>query len=404
MTGPLAERLLIEALPGPPVAARRVELVERKGLGHPDTICDSAAEAVARALHRLYLDRLAAIPHYNIDKALLVAGECRKGFGWGKSDRPMELVLGDRATFEVGGARLPVEETVRGAVEGWLREHLPRIRPERHLRLRIALAPGSAELRGIFDAADRPVGANDSAGAAGYAPLSPTEVLVLDVERFLNGPEFKTAFPDTEEDVKVFALRRDDQVALTVAMPLDCRATGSEAAYFARKAAVQAALAQRFRAAPFRLDWALNALDRRDAGPDGTYLTLTGTSAEDADSGQVGRGNRANGLIAFARPSSAEAAPGKNPVAHPGKLYSVLSHRLAERIHAGCPGLLEVYAHLAVRIGEPVDRPWTGVQVVPAAGTSVGDVEPAIRAIVEAELGRLGDLRRALVRGEIPVC
>jgi S-adenosylmethionine synthetase len=91
-------------------------------------------------------------------------------------------------------------------------------------------------------------------------------------------------------------------------------------------------------------------------------------------------------------------------VAHPGKLYSVLSHRLAREIHARCPGLQEVYVHLATRIGEPVDRPWTGVQLVLADGVALGDIEGRVQEIVEAELARMPVFRSELIRGQYPVC
>ena len=203
----------------------------------------------------------------------------------------------------------------------------------------------------------------------------------------------------------MFGLRRDGQVSLTVAMPFRCEAIASEAAYFARKEAALDALVTRFRDAPVELAWSLNSLDRPGRGADGTYLTLTGTSAEDADSGQVGRGNRVNGLIAFARPAGSEAAPGKNPVAHPGKLYSVLSHRLAREIYARMSGPpRKSYVHLATRIGEPVDRPWTGVQLVLTDGVALGDIEHRVREIVEAELARMPAFRSELILGQYPVC
>jgi S-adenosylmethionine synthetase len=187
-------------------------------------------------------------------------------------------------------------------------------------------------------------------------------------------------------------------------MPLSSLRTASENAYFARKGEIVEALAKRFASAPFEIEWRLNCLDRPGCGIEGVYLTLTGTSAEDADSGQVGRGNRANGLIAFSRPTGGEATAGKNPVAHAGKVYSVLSHRLARLIHARCPGLLEVYVHLAARIGEAVDRPWTGVQVILPPGIGLGDVEAAISDVVETEIGRMPEFRAELIRGEHPVC
>jgi S-adenosylmethionine synthetase len=401
---PVSTGLVVEALAGTPVNRRRVELVERKGVGHPDTICDSLVEAISVALNQMYLERVGAVLHYNIDKALLVAGQCPKRFGWGEIRVPMELLVGDRATFHVDHGALPVEEVARAAVDAWLAAHLPRVRPGRDACIRFVLAPGSAELRSIFSDPSGPVVSNDTCGASGYAPLSPLEALVLAVEQFLNGPEFKPLFPDTGQDVKVFGARRDEQVALTVAMPLVCTATLSEAAYFRRKEEILATLAKRFRSAPFVVDWALNLLDRPGQGADGTYLTLTGTSAEDADSGQVGRGNRVNGLIAFARPTGGEAAAGKNPVAHAGKIYSVFSHYLAGLIHARCPELLEVYVHLASRIGEPVDRPWAAVHVVLPGHLALGDVEPAMREVVEAEIARLPAFRGELIRGQHPLC
>jgi S-adenosylmethionine synthetase len=394
--------VVVEALAGPPVGERRVELVERKGIGHPDTICDALVEAIAVALNRMYLERLGAVAHYNVDKALLVAGQCRKGFGGGEVTRPMEFIVGDRATFEVGGRTLPVEETARAAVDAWLAAHLPRVRP--HLQTRVTLAPGSAELSGIFAPESRAVVSNDTSGASGYAPLSVTEETVLAVERFLNGPAFKASFPDTGHDVKVFGWRADDRLALTVAMPLLAAATPSEGAYFQRKEAVLDALAAEFRKVPLDIEWRLNNLDVPGRGSDGVYLSLTGTSAEDADSGQVGRGNRANGLIAFARPTGGEATAGKNALAHVGKVYSVLSHRLAGRIEAAVPGLAEVYVHLAARIGDPVDRPWVGVQVVLDAGVALADVQVAIERTVVAETKGLPEFRERLGRGEFPVC
>jgi len=396
--------LTLETLSDRPVSRRRLELVERKGLGHPDTVCDSLVEAVSVALNRMYLDRLGAIAHYNIDKALLVAGQCAKTFGSGSMSRPLQLYVGDRATYEVGGARLPVEETAREAVERWVGAHLPGVRASRDLQMRFVLAPGSEELRRIYSQQDPEIASNDTCGASGYAPLTATEEMVLAVERFLNSPEFKVLFPDTGQDVKVLGVREDERLALTVAMPLSCLHIASEAAYFRRKDEILHALETRFRSAPLKTDWRLNCLDRAGLGLAGVYLTLTGTSAEDADSGQVGRGNRVNGLIAFSRPTGGEAAAGKNPVAHAGKVYSVLSHRLARLILARCPELLEVYVHLAARIGEPVDRPWVGVQVVLERDVGLPDVEAGIRATVDAELARLPEFRARLGRGEFAVC
>ena len=394
--------IVIESLSGVPISKRRIELVERKGLGHPDTICDSLAEAVALGLNRTYLEHLGVIAHYNVDKALLIAGQSHVRFGGGEVRHPARFIVGDRATFAVGGHRLPIEETAHHAIDAWLACKLPRLRP--HLTTSLMLAPGSEQLRSIFTRDAQEMPSNDTSGASGYAPATPTEQTVLGVEQFLNSEEFKASFADTGHDVKVFGLRENDRLSLTVAMPLLAEAVASERVYFRRKEAIVDALAGRFRDVPFKLRWQLNNLDTAGRGEEGVYLTVTGTSAENADSGQVGRGNRANGLIAFSRPGGNEAAPGKNAAAHAGKIYSVLSHRLAEQIQRVIPGLIEVYVHVATRIGEPVDRPWVGVQVMLEDGMALADVEPAIREKVEAEIDHLPDFRARLGRGEFAVC
>src|SRR5215471_14957560 len=96
-----------------------VEIVERKGLGHPDTICDAIAEHLSARLCRAYLDRFGAVLHHNVDKVLLAAGASRPAFGGGQLTRPIDLYLGGRATEEVRGARVPVAEIAVDATREW---------------------------------------------------------------------------------------------------------------------------------------------------------------------------------------------------------------------------------------------------------------------------------------------
>jgi S-adenosylmethionine synthetase len=137
----------------------------------------------------------------------------------------------------------------------------------------------------------------------------------------------------------------------------------------------------------------------------GMYLSVLGTSAEDADSGEVGRGNQVNGLIALNRPRGSEAAAGKNPVSHVGKIYNVLTHLLAARIHKAVPGLREVVVWLCSRIGEPVDRPqMASVQIHLEPGVTLANVADPIRQVVKEELERMPLFCQDLAQGRYPVC
>lgn len=390
-----------------PVATWPMEVVERKGLGHPDTICDAAMEQVAIALARAYRNACGRILHFNADKGMLVAGavDCRPGGG--TVLEPMRLVIGDRATFEWRGKRLPIEDIAVRAVQEWFKGHLRHVNPAEHLRCQVELRPGSTELRTVIDHDGAPV-ANDTSAAVGYAPLTPTERLVLGLERFLNGESFKQAFPETGEDVKVLAVRTGSDVHVTVAMPLLASAILTEADYFARKAAMLGAMRHFVRketASGLSVRIGFNTLDRKGSGAEGMYLSLLGTSAEAGDSGEVGRGNRVCGVISLGRPASAEAAAGKNPVAHVGKIYTVLAQVLAERIHREVPGLREATVWLTSEIGRPISSPRLAmVEVSLNRGVSLRSVQPQVRRLARGALANLGPFCEALARGEYGVC
>lgn len=398
---------VVETCQGKAVAEHSIEIVERKGIGHPDTMCDAIMDAISVALSKAYIDEFGTILHHNVDKSLLAAGKVERWFGGGRVLQPMELTIGDRATFTAAGKTLPVAEIAVETARRWIREHLRFVDPVQHLSCRVVLAPGSAELTDIFERSGRVRVANDTSAAIGYYPLSPTEQAVLELENYLNSPVFKDEFPESGEDVKVMGLRHHRNLDLTVAMPLLAAHISSERAYFERKARIQQAMhlfIKKFDAFD-HAEIHFNTLDAVGRSLGGTYLSLLGTSAEDADSGQVGRGNRVNGLIAMNRPMGTEAAAGKNPVSHVGKIYSVLAHRLARQIYEEIDGLKEVYVLLLSRIGTPVDSPvMANAQVLLADGQSLSGIRRGIEDIFAAAFTDLDAFCRRLAAGEFPVC
>jgi len=250
--------------------------------------------------------------------------------------------------------------------------------------------------------------ANDTSATVGYAPLTPTERLVFQIERFVNGRSFKKEFPDTGEDVKVLAVRRGKELTVTVAMPFLAPLIRRESDYFKRKALAAGALddfVRRKGGTGLSPHVFLNVLDQRGTGEAGTYLTLLGTSAEAGDSGEVGRGNRVCGIISLRRPASAEAAPGKNPVAHVGKIYNVLAQVLAEDIHKKVPGLLDVTVWITSQIGQPISSPQAVVvEVIPRRGLKLEAVRPQIQREVRLAFTHMPSFCKALIRGLYSVC
>lgn len=392
--------VLIEETARTPTAARPFELVERKGLGHPDSICDAVMEEAARDLTQSYLDTFDAVQHFNLDKGLLAAGQSSPRFGGGSILKPMRFIFGDRAVYEHEGKKVPVDEILEAAARRWFGRHLKNVDPSRHLLVQSEVRPGSPELTGIFKTSEP--GANDTSVAVGFAPLTETETLTLEAEDFLNGPAFKNRFPESGEDVKVLGVRRDKQLDLTVALAFVDRFVPDERAYLLRKAEMAVALQDHIASRMESLDGVrvhLNMLDRQGVGPSGVYLTVTGTSAEGADSGQVGRGNQLSGLFSSTRPASNEAVAGKNPVAHVGKVYNVLAWRMAQTL-AELEPIREATVYLASQIGRPLTEPQlVAVELILESGLGVPDVSSQVEEIVNNVLPEAADFARSWALG-----
>jgi S-adenosylmethionine synthetase len=348
--------LCLTPLARPPADERASEVVERKGLGHPDSICDALAEAFSLAYSRHGLERFGAIPHHNVDKALLRAGRSAPRFGGGEVLEPIEVLLAGRASDLVDEERVPVEELALRSSREWLAANLPGLDPERHVRVRCVAGPGSSDLRELYRRSGSGVPlANDTSVGCGHAPFSELEWIVYEVERALSGAAGRE-LPGAGQDVKVMGVRRGERIALTIGCAARGPALPDAGAYLAlreelRRRALAAAGARTAR----EVTAVVNAAD--DDARGSFYLTVTGTSAEAGDDGQAGRGNRANGLITPGRPMTLESVAGKNPVSHVGKLYNLCAGLLAQALVDEIEQVREVECLLVSRIGHPIDDP-----------------------------------------------
>lgn len=415
LEGKRLRNIAIEELKASKVYHQKIEVVERKGLGHPDYICDAIMEQISVNLSQRYLDTFGTILYHNTDKGLLVAVEVEGKFGGGRIISPMRLIFGDRATFEAQGIEIDVPSLAISTAKEWLLDNLRFVDPN-NLFYQVELKEGSAELTDIFTRGREFLGANDTSAAVGYAPLSSTERLVFECERYLNSRKFKKQYPESGEDIKIMGLRKKDDVHLTVVMPFVDRFVGSERDYFKKKIELHEQI-EEF-AAEFvekekteseacmflKPTVSLNTLDIPGRGMNGIYTTVTGTSAEEADCGQVGRGNRVNGIIPLNRPVSNEAAAGKNPISRTGKIYNLLSHRIANRIYREVPSVSEVYVWLLSEIGTPIDQPQiANAQLIVKNGSST-DIEKEAVEILEKELDNIHAFSMELAAGKVSIC
>ncbi len=345
---------------GLPVGRRPVELVERKGKGHPDTVCDKAAEEASIALSKYYLLKYGRILHHNLDKCVLIGGQAKAWFGGGYIIEPMYLLMVGRATTRVfkGGIleELPVGSIILKAIMEWLREDFRFLDLDSHIVVDYRVKPGSTDLVDVFESSDGTPLANDTSSGVAFAPYTETEKLVMETERMLNSREFKRRLPGVGEDVKVMGVRQGDKVSLTVAAAIVSKLVPDKDHYISVvEEAKERILDLASRMTGMDVSVSVNAAD--DYEKERFYLTVTGLSAENGDDGQVGRGNRVSGLITPLRPMSLEAAAGKNPVNHVGKIYNVAAHEIVNRLVSEVKGIDESYCYILSKIGHPIDEP-----------------------------------------------
>ncbi|RRJ33464.1 methionine adenosyltransferase [Halocatena pleomorpha] len=383
------------------VEDQAVEIVERKGVGHPDSICDGVAEHVSEALAREYLDRVGTVLHYNTDETQLIAGSTAPAFGGGEVTTPIRLLIVGRATREYEGTTIPTETIALTAAREYLGNQIPELDLGSDIVVDVELGEGSGDLREVFGESGRQIPmANDTSFGVGHAPLTETERIVKSTERRLN-TEYASDHPEVGTDIKVMGKREGEQIDVTVAAAMVDAHVEDMAAYRASVREMREYVHELARELTDRsVTVHVNTADDYDAGA--IYLTTTGTSAEQGDDGSVGRGNRANGLITPNRSMSMEATSGKNPVNHIGKIYNLLSTEIANRVVTEVEGIREIRIRLLSQIGQPIDHPHVaGGAVITESDVSLDEIEADITAIIDEELANVTELTERVIAGEL---
>ena len=404
----------ITAVTGLPLP--ELELVERKGVGHPDTLADGVAEAISRAYSNYCREHFGAILHHNTDKTALLGGAAEVSFGHGRLVHPIHVLVNGRLTPSLGDHHIPVHDLIEDSVRSYLKGALPLLDVDNDVeikrRISTASSPGAVHgttdqqeagrrfwfaPRTLDDLAERHrLFANDTSAGVGYAPFGVAEKVALVVEGHLTSPEFLAAHPYFGTDVKIMVVRDGTGLHITCCVPQIAAHTPDLNTYLthrdlARETILQVA-GQTASGQPVTV--AVNTRD--DTERRELYLTAIGSSIESGDEGVVGRGNRTNGLISMLRPMSMEGASGKNPVYHVGKLYNLAASRAAHQLHE-LTGRTWAIA-LVSQSGRDLNDPW---QVLAHASGTEGVDTALVRRVVTDVMSGLEDIQQELLAGKL---
>ncbi|MCX8202486.1 MAG: methionine adenosyltransferase [Candidatus Micrarchaeota archaeon] len=382
-----------------PIDLRNFEIVERKGLGHPDTLTDGIIEEISRQLSIEYLDYFGKILHHNVDKAMITGGATHVEFGGGHFLKPIEITLSGRATSQIGSTIIPVTQIAIKATHAYLKK-VARNLGEYDYVVESKISQGSRSLTSLVG--PKMPRSNDTSICVGYAPLSVLERTVLNTEKELNSSSFKAKYPEVGEDIKIMGCRSRaggrDTIELTIAAAFVSKHIKSLEDYISKKERLRdnaKKIAERIAGSEYEIIVNVNTADKGD----NVYLTLTGLSCEMGDDGSAGRGNRANGLISPMRIMTMEAVAGKNPVSHIGKIYSVVANRIANDI---CElGAQECNVYLQSKIGHPINKPAAAIADVVWDEEKIKKNEYKIKSVFNEHLDSIPELTNEFIKGRV---
>ncbi|MHA1244166.1 MAG: methionine adenosyltransferase [Candidatus Heimdallarchaeota archaeon] len=363
-----------------------VEIVERKGKGHPDYLCDKASEELSIALSKWYLENIGRILHHNVDKAVLCGGQSDTRIGYGEVLEPIYLLLVGRAVgvnTRLKDKYLPIGKLVIETTKNWLHKDLPHLNIEHDIIIDYKIRSGSTDLVGNFEEESEIPRANDTSIGIGFAPFSKVEELTLQTELLLNSEKTKKKYPAIGEDIKVMGVRNKKEIDLTIACAMISTELADVDHYFNTKDDAK--------------NLTLDLVNVADVpgNEDCLYLTATGTSAEQGDDGQVGRGNRVNGLITPYRPMTLEAAAGKNPVSHVGKTYNIAARQICDKIVDDL-NVENVDCYLVSKIGKKITEPQI-IEVAMIGGNDDSKTKRRVEEIVQVQLDKMPDIWRGFI-------
>ena len=390
------------------------EIVERKGRGHPDTLSDRLAELLSRTYSKLTKENYGAILRHQFDKLSLMGGKCNVRFGGGNFRSPIRLLINGRATPKIGDKNIDFRDLLIHTAEKFLEKELRNFNFLTDCRVMWENTANST--RGMIDSSHGGTSAihhifhprslkdlpestnpisNDTAVGCAWAPFTPLERLVLDIEKTLTSDETWAKYPWMGSDCKIMACRYKDEINLTVSIPQLSTHVHSVLEYkenYSTTLSIINSIIEKSQFKKFLLT--LNPGDNTDK--EMLYLRFTGSCIESGDEGQVSRGNRLGGVISSCRPFSIEGLSGKNPSYHAGKIYSVVAWDIAQKIfeQEGVP--CEIF--ITSQIDRPLNNP---AFIVVNSNTSINI--NTVRKIIEEKLANLNEVTDKLLDGVYPL-
>ena len=343
------------------------EVVERKGIGHPDTVADAVAERISVEYSRYCLEHFGVILHHNVDKFAALGGLV--DVDWGKADmiEPIRAVVNGRVSASFNNEQIPLKEIFTKAIKDQLSTSLPLLDSSKWLEIIDHSTSYSKNPRWfnpltLDDIPDHSnLFANDTSAVVSYWPLTESEQLALKLEGYFYDENQKPKNEEFGQDIKVMVVRRDNKFDITLCVPFVSKYLDGPDSYWNKLCMLESKLKDYTRdilGKTVGIDLKVNPHDqKKKASVDAKsfYFVASGGALDYGEEGVVGRGNNRLGIIPSFRPYTMEAACGKNPVYHVGKVLGLVADVLAKKVATKCDCNTEVW--IVTRNADPLFEP-----------------------------------------------
>lgn len=396
------------------------EVVETKGKGHPDNICDTLAEKISAAYSRYCVENYGVILRHMIDKLSILGGGSKVKFGGGEMIAPIKILINGRFTDRFKEEKIDYMAIVTSTIKDYFKELFPLLDVEKDIVIvdntHHNEGPGvvynnddttnnerkkfyEVVSKNDFSRHNNHFRCNDTSTTVSYYPMSNLERTVLEIEQTLNSKEYKEKYPWTGNDIKVMGIRKDKKVEITSCVPLISHYVKDLEDYINKlnliREDIKTIVLNHFN--DNEIEIFLNTRDNYENND--MYMTLIGSAVESGDEGAVGRGNRSRGVIPFCRNFSMEAPCGKNPVYHTGKLFTAIGDTISQMIYENYN--IENVVYCTSKMGDSIEEPWN-VSVELNKNTTA-KIKKEINKMVVEQIKKHYDITEKIITQEIKV-
>ncbi len=397
---------------------QKFEVVETKGKGHPDNICDTLAEKISANYSKYCMDKYGVILRHMIDKLSVLGGGSKVKFSGGKMIEPIKILVNGRFTDRYNNRKIDYMEIVNKTIKSYFKELFPMLDLDKDLIIidntHHNEGPGvvynddnttNNERKNFFEVVDKEDAirhnnnnrCNDTSTTVSYFPMSKLETLVLNIEQFLNSNVYKKEKPWVGNDIKVMGIRKDKKIEITSCVPLISRYVKNLQDYQEKINIIKNDIEKETKKIFKRSDITIYLNTRDNYEKNDLYMTLTGSAIESGDEGAVGRGNRTRGVIPFTRNFSMEAACGKNPVYHTGKLFSAIGNIISQKIYEKYK--VENTVYCTSKMGDDINNPWN---ISVELNRKLSDIEiKEIDNMIKEIINNHNNITKKIINGEI---